>query len=75
MSLPDAIMTFKLLSQTIFPTEKGNWLLKTFNRATAQTVYDATVLETEIRSLLERKTGNPEQRMMEEEIPKCRVQV
>ena len=73
MSVPEAVATFRALSQHIFPASKGNWFAKRVALATAKTYYDATVLETEIREVLKARTGDPETRMIEEDSPACRV--
>ena len=73
MPISEAVATFKALSQHIFPTHKGNWLAKRMALATAKTVYDSSVLESEIRKVLKQWTGDPEIRMIEEENPACRV--
>ncbi|KAK4448340.1 acyl transferase/acyl hydrolase/lysophospholipase [Podospora aff. communis PSN243] len=73
MSVPEAVANFRSLSQHIFPASKGNWFSKRVALATAKTYYDASVLEAEIRKLLQRRTGDPETRMIEEDDPACRV--
>lgn len=71
LSVPEAIVTFRSLSRQIFPANKGNWLAKHVALATARTYYDASAFETELRKLLEQKTGDPEVRMLEDS--PCRV--
>ncbi|KAK0620069.1 acyl transferase/acyl hydrolase/lysophospholipase [Immersiella caudata] len=71
MSISEAIATFRSLSQHIFPASKGSWLAKRVALATAKTYYDASILETEIRRVLQQRTGDPEIRMIEED--NCRV--
>ncbi|KAK0643728.1 acyl transferase/acyl hydrolase/lysophospholipase [Cercophora newfieldiana] len=73
MSVPEAVATFRSLSQHIFPSSRGNWFAKRMALATAKTYYDASVLEAELRKILETRTGDPEARMIEEDNPACRV--
>lgn len=73
MSISDAVATFRTLSQQIFPATRGNWFAKHMALATAKTVYDAKVLEAEVRKILEARTGDPDTRMIQESHPACRV--
>ncbi|KAK5660721.1 hypothetical protein OQA88_12086 [Cercophora sp. LCS_1] len=72
MSIPEATATFKSLSERIFPSTKGNWFSKRVALATARTIYDATVFESEVQKVLLTKTGDSEMRMLEDN-PRCRV--
>lgn len=55
MSLPNAIATPSSLSQLIFPTHKGNWLVRNLAMATSRTVYNAAMFEPEMQKPVHQK--------------------
>jgi len=73
LPIDDAIAIFKSLSEKIFPWSRGNWMAKGVAVATSRAIYDKTVFETEIREILRRLDHDPEERMIEDQDPACRV--
>lgn len=75
LSIPKSIAVFRSLSERIFPTPKQSWLSKHVAIASGKSVYDANMLESELRRIVDETTGDAETRMIVDVDPNsaCRV--
>lgn len=75
LSIPKSIAVFRSLSERIFPTPKQSWLSKHVAIASGKSVYDANILESELRRIVDETTGDAETTMMVDGDPSsaCRV--